>query len=179
MLRSTMILLTLSTGLLALCAAAAAVRDGAVIVDSGSTNTAGYKIDIWSDGSAVITLQNRLGVPAGAPKKFSITATLAQRFFADLKAARNGNAQGTPCMKSASFGTSTHVTWHGWTSPDLDCAPDDPLTKALVRDVSAIRSASGYDSLPLLRHPLGPPMLHVQPVEPAQPSSPPPAPPKE
>jgi hypothetical protein len=28
----------------------AQARDGAAIVDSGSTNTAGYRIDVWSDG---------------------------------------------------------------------------------------------------------------------------------
>ncbi|MBV8491007.1 MAG: hypothetical protein JO199_10815 [Candidatus Eremiobacteraeota bacterium] len=76
----------------------------------------------------------------------------AKKFFADVRAARDGKASSEPCMKSASFGTSTHVTWHGWTSPDLDCPPAGPLATALAADVDAIRKASGADSaMPLHR----------------------------
>lgn len=140
-------------GLLAVCAAAAPSRDGASIVDSGSTNTAGYTIRVWSDGSA-----------ATASKAFTFSPSLAARFFADLKAARGGHAKAQPCMKSASFGTSTHVHWHGWTSPDLDCPPGDALTSALLRDVTAIRSAGKINSAPLRGvFPGGPPRVIVSP----------------
>jgi hypothetical protein len=46
-------------------------------------------------------------------------------------------------MKSASFGTSTHINWKGWVSPDLDCPPNDSLGDALVRDYQEILKASG------------------------------------
>jgi hypothetical protein len=130
---------------------AAAPRDSAVIVDSGSTNTLGYKIEVWSDGTAVITPQNRLGTAQAAPKSFTVPAATASRFFADLRAARKGNATGEPCVKSASFGTTTHVTWHGWTSPDLDCPPNNALTAALVHDVGTLTQASGANTTPM-RH---------------------------
>ncbi|MBV8117170.1 MAG: hypothetical protein JOY69_00655 [Candidatus Eremiobacteraeota bacterium] len=132
-------------------AGAAPARDGAAIVDSGSTNTSGYRIDIWSDGRATIRLQNRAGVAQGSARPFTVSAKVAARFFTDLKAARAANVAGAPCMKSASFGTTTHVSWHGWTSPDLDCPADSPLLSALVRDVNAIRAASGIGDLPGLR----------------------------
>ena len=165
------IAVALTLGLLAVGAAAAPVRDGAAIVDSGSTNTSGYRIDFWSDGTGVLTLQNRLGVAQGGPKTFKASAAVARRLFADVKAARDGKATGSPCMKSASFGTTTHVIWHGWTSPDLDCSADNPLTAALAHDVGAIRTASGVDTLSTLRRgfPGGPPHVEISPLPTTEP----------
>jgi FtsP/CotA-like multicopper oxidase with cupredoxin domain len=126
---------------------AAAPRDNAVIVNSGSTNSMGYSIDVWSDGTASVTLQ-RHGSAAGTPKPFTVAADTTKRFFADLAAARKGNVATVPCMKSVSFGTSTHVHWQGWVSPDLTCPPKDSLGEALVNDVEAIRKASGISAMP-------------------------------
>ncbi len=123
-------------------ACAATQRDGATIVNSGSTNASGYAIDVWSDGSASVVLQNRLGVKAGASRAFSLDRRVAAAFFTDLKAARDGHATGVPCMKSASFGTRTTVTWHGWSSPDLSCPPGDALAAALKHDVDTIVAAA-------------------------------------
>ena len=129
--------------------ASASTPDEASIVNSGSTNTAGYRIDVRSDGSAHLTLQSRPGPGApNEPKTFSIAASLTARFFADLKAVRAGNVTGEPCMKSASFGTSTHVSWQDWKSPDLDCPSKNTLLGALIRDVNAIRQASGVGTFP-------------------------------
>jgi hypothetical protein len=155
------IAVVLAVELLAIRATGASARDGAAIVNSGSTNASGYKIELWSDGSGVVTLQNRFGTTHGAPKTFAVSPSLAQRFFADLKAARDGNAVGEPCMKSASFGTTTHAQWHGWSSPDLDCPAGNGLTAALIGDVNSIRSASGVETMPLHRPILAPP--HVEP----------------
>jgi len=152
----------IALGLLAVCTAAAPLRDGASIVNSGSTNTAGYTVDVWSDGSAAVTYQNRT-----AKKSFEISSSLAGRFFSDVKAARDGSAPASHCMKSASFGTATHVHWHGWISPDLDCPGDDKLTTALVNDVSAIRTAGAITGAPLRGFPGGAPRLIVSP-EPTQ-----------
>jgi hypothetical protein len=145
---------------LAIALVAAAPRDSAVIVDSGSTNTQGYKIQVWSDGTASITPADRFGTVQGAAKAFSVPASTATRFFADLAAARKGAATGQPCMKSASFGTTTHVVWHSWTSPDLDCPAGNALTAALVHDVGEIRQTSGIGVEPLRRGP------QAQPVSP-------------
>lgn len=117
--------------------AAAGVPDGATITNSGSTNSAGYVIKIWSDGRGSIT------IGSGNATSFTVTHDVAQRFFADAKAARANPGAPGHCMKSASFGTTTSVKWHGWTSVDLQCPPLDPAVSALARDAQAIEAAAG------------------------------------
>jgi hypothetical protein len=134
----------------------AAPLDNAVIVDSGSTNTYGYTIHVSSDGKASVTFEERGGTATGTPKPFTVPAATATRFFADLAAARKGNVVTVPCMKSASFGSSLHITWQGWTSPDLSCPPKDALGEALVKDVDAIRQAGAIPAMPLRQHPQTP-----------------------
>jgi hypothetical protein len=132
---------------LAVCAANTPDRDGATIVDSGSTEWLGYKMDVWSDGNADLTLQDRGSATDGPVKTFTISALLAHRFFADLRAARDGNAAKEFCGTYAGDATTTYVRWHGWKSPDLACAPapNSVLTLALITDLNAILSASGID----------------------------------
>jgi hypothetical protein len=127
---------------IAVCVAATP-RDNAVIINSGSTNAYGYTITVWSDGTASATLQDHGGAPAASPKPFTVPAATVARFFSDLGAARKGNLTSEPCMKSASFGSTMHVKWQGWMSPDLTCPPQGSLGQALVDDVNAIRKASG------------------------------------
>lgn len=139
-----------------IAAARAATRDGATIVNSGSTNALGFKIDVHSDGSGSVVLQNRMGQAQSQSRSFKLPLAQTKQFFSNLEAARDGNAANEHCMKSASFGTSTHVEWHGWTSPDLDCPPADKLDAALVHDYEAIRTASGVDAMTLHRNPMAP-----------------------
>lgn len=145
----------------AFAACTAAEPDSATIVNSGSTNFTGYTIDVRSDGSASAAVQNR-GVDApSTPKPFTIDAAMAKQFFADLAAARADKAVAEPCMKSASFGSTTRVTWHGWTSPDLSCPPGNGVAAALVHDVETISAASGVSTGP--RRGGGPLMRQPQP----------------
>jgi hypothetical protein len=155
--------------------ARAATRDGATIVNSGSTNALGFKIELYSDGSGSVVLQDRAGRAKSQTKAFKMPLVQAKQFFAHLKAARDGNAANEHCMKSASFGTTTHVEWHGWTSPDLDCPPADKLDAALVHDYEAIRSASGVDTMTLHRNPTEPGLPRI-PIELPSSSSPDPGP---
>jgi len=121
----------------------------AVILNSGSTNSHGYKITVATDGTGTAVLANRDGSAAGPVKSFHIASQIAARFFADLAAARKSKTPAAGCMKSASFGSFTHVTWDGWQSPDLDCPPGDASIGALVTDVERIREASGIPAFPL------------------------------
>lgn len=105
-------------------------QDGAAIVDSGSTNTRGFTVEVWSSGRAQISSANRR-------RRGRINTELAGKLFADLKAARSAKAQGQLCMKSASFGTRRIALWHGWTSPNLQCPVEGPAA-ALKADVDAI-----------------------------------------
>ncbi len=134
---------------------AATPSDNAVIVNSGSTNSYGYRIEVSSDGKASVTLQ-RGGTASSTPKPFTVAAATASKFFTDLAAAKKGNVATVPCMKSASFGSSIHVTWQGWKSPDLTCPPKDSLGDALISDVEAIRKASGISESPPLHGSPGP-----------------------
>ncbi|MBV8245077.1 MAG: hypothetical protein JOZ38_04065 [Candidatus Eremiobacteraeota bacterium] len=102
---------TLSGGL----AAAAPERDGAIILNSGSTNTAAYTIKVWSDGTTELTQRGTSA--AGA----ALSDEATDGFFASVRDARNTHAPANHCMKSVSFGTTLVVRWHGWTSVDLNC----------------------------------------------------------
>jgi hypothetical protein len=121
----------------------AAPLDSAVIVDSGSTNTAGYRVEVRSDGSATVSVQQNRNASPGPATPFHVSADTAKKLFADLAAARSESALTVPCMKSASFGSTVKVTWQGWTSSDLTCPPKDSVGQSLIDDVSTIRQASG------------------------------------
>ena len=142
-------------------------RDGATIENSGSTNTAPYTLKVWSNGSAALVPR------AGASRAFAVPMNVTARFFRDVQAARSNPGTAGHCMKSASFGTSTYVLWHGWRSFDLSCLPRGAQF-ALAADVRAIQSASGVTSNPPRRIPLMPGELRRAPSIPS--ASPTPAP---
>ena len=101
----------------ALRAAATSADDPslAVIVNSGSTNVAGYTLRVRDDGWT--TLEQ-----AGATQHKRVDKALAARFFADLRAAGPlGALPRAMCMKSTSFGSVTTVAYRGARSPDLSC----------------------------------------------------------
>jgi hypothetical protein len=146
---------------LALLAGAQGERDGAVIVNSGSTNSAGYSIALWSDATVQASIQGQAAAVRSLPRD------LADRFFADVRAARTDAAPPSHCMKSASFGSTTTVGWHGWRSPDLQCPPFSASLRALASDVRAIESAAGIPSAPIrrVRLPLEPRKIPETPPE--------------
>ena len=148
-------------------AQAAFSRDGATIENSGSTNTAPYSLKVWSNGNAAFVTR------AGVARAFSVPISVTARFFRDVQAARSNPGTAGHCMKSASFGTSTYVLWHGWRSFDLSCLPRGAQF-ALAADVRAIQSASGVTSNPPRRIPLMPGELRRAPSIPS--ASPTPAP---
>lgn len=168
------------TGIFIALAAAAAIAssrpDGAVIHNTGSTNMLGYTIKVWSNGQIQAVQATRTGETAGqTPQNGRIDAGLAQRFFADARASkRAGSGGGATCMKSASFGSSTTVTYHGWTSGDLEC-PGNPSLGSEARAIAQTLHLSRVSRRPLLpnepRRPEGTP---VQPT--ASPESRPSAP---
>jgi hypothetical protein len=119
-----------------------AERDSAIIQNSGSTNTSGFTITVWSDGTSTASERDQ------ADRTFTLQPELRARFFSDLRAAASATLPATHCMKSASFGTTTIVRWHGWSSSDLQCPPLSPGLLALANDVSAIESAAGITAGP-------------------------------
>lgn len=126
-------------------------RDGAIIHSTGSTNFPGYTIKVWSDGSAWAVRSNKSGEQIGQPSTQSVPKDLAQKLLADAKAAKlSGHVSGQACMKSASFGSTTVVQYHGWTSPDLEC-PGDGFVIALGSDAKKIAAALQIINAPARR----------------------------
>lgn len=131
--------------------AAAPHKDGAIIRSSGSTNFPGYTIKVWSDGSTWAVRANKAGDQLGRPSTQTIAKPLAQKLLDDAKAAKlSGNVIGRPCMKSASFGSTTVVQYHGWTSPDLEC-PGDGFVIAMGSDAHKIAAALQIINAPTRR----------------------------
>ncbi len=133
-------------------AAAAATADQpdlAVIVNSGSTNTAGYTLRVRESGWT--TLEQ-----GGAPvRRKRVAEPLVTRLFADLRAA--GSLAALPrgrCMKSVSFGSVTTVAYHGETSSDLSCPSGSSAASALAHDADALRDAVGVAPFAPRRQPL-------------------------
>lgn len=102
-----------------------AASDTAVIVDSGSTNTAGFRIVVERSGKAAYTESPRRGGAQGDKQPAvnrKISADLVRRLFADLEAGKPlGELSHRVCMKSASFGTTMKIAFSGQTTPDLNC----------------------------------------------------------
>lgn len=111
---------------------AARVPDGAVIHQSGSTNTQPFTIKLWSDGRAQVLVGD------AAPRATNVSQSSAEAFFRDVRAARANPGEAQSCMKSASFGTRTTVSWHDYTSVDLQCRPLSSAVSTLADDVSSI-----------------------------------------
>jgi hypothetical protein len=122
-------------GLTLMCAAG--YGQAVSIVDSGSTNTAGFRIVVQKSGDAVYTSQPRR---AGETVHKAIPKALAKTLYDDVDAARPLSRLPThTCMKSASFGTKMTVLYGDDPSPDLNCGEGGvPKLDALRKDALAI-----------------------------------------
>jgi len=133
---------------------AATRRDGATIMNSGSTNRSGYIIKLRSDGSGSVQ-PNR--IPQNAmPRRLVIPAALAKKFLADVKAAKIASPAApdvTSCVKSASFGYRLTVTYHGWTSADLTCPGAGAEAERLLAGIREIEQAGNIQ--------MGPRQIHL------------------
>ncbi len=115
--------------------------DEALIVNSGSTNSAGYRLRVYADGTTALQ-------QGDAAVRKHVSLALVKRFFADLRAA--GPLDALPraaCMKSASFGTSTYAGYRGKLSPDLTCPSASRAERALAVDADALAAAGGATML--------------------------------
>lgn len=102
----------------------------AIIAQSGSTNTRGYRVVIYNDGSVMAEI-------AGTTVAGRVEPSHSQQFPAgtiDTKTlhrvlAEVGDVGRIPtggCAKSVSFGTRTQITYQGKTSGDLQCIRRQP-----------------------------------------------------
>jgi hypothetical protein len=117
----------------------------ATIVNSGSTNTAGFRIAVRRSGAAEYA-----SIPRGANAQNTeaeksgreIPKDLASRLFADLEAAKPLGALPAPhCMKSKSFGSRLTIEFGGESTPDLSCGDGgNEHLRAIIRDVNEMLS---------------------------------------
>jgi hypothetical protein len=125
-------------------ASAPTTADSAVIVNSGSTNAAGYRIVVARSGAAERTLMPRRRGPQGnhpsEPLRIDVPAALAERFYSDLETAKPLTSLPVRhCAKSVSFGTTLTVEFAGEKTPDLSCGDGgDSRLQALIRDTNEI-----------------------------------------
>ena len=105
--------------------------DAAVIENSGSTNIAGYRIAVRPDGTAAY-------IAGGDVQRGTVPLATAHWLFARLTAAGPLDALAVRrCMKRASFGSSTTLTWQGAVSGDLSCG-GGPTVAELNRTIGVI-----------------------------------------
>jgi len=136
MLRLPVIVLGLSAGL-------SGADPVATIVNSGSTNRAGFRIAIDAQGNAEwIAAPRRSGAPQpqAKPQQQTIPPALLKNFRADLDAAKPlASLPEVHCMKSASFGSRLTVESGAEQTPDLSCGDGgNGAMRNLIRDVNEI-----------------------------------------
>ncbi|MEH2252877.1 hypothetical protein [Nostoc sp.] len=113
----------------------------AIIVNSGSTNTIGYRIYVSPSGE-VNYVDGRGSNQGKLPEKFT------KRFFSDLKVAQPlSNLPVKGCVKSVSFGTSTTIRLAAEQSQDISC-PGNAKAQRLDNDVIAIVKALNIANVP-------------------------------
>jgi hypothetical protein len=114
----------------------------ALILDSGSTNRAGYRLRVYATGWTALQ-------QGDVPVKKRVPAALIKRFFADLRAAGPlDRITVMRCMKSVSFGSSMQIGYRGKLSPDLSCPSSSSAARALAVDAGALADAAGVSILP-------------------------------
>jgi hypothetical protein len=124
-------------------------RGLAAIVDSGSTNSNGFRILVERSGRTQSTIVPR--DPGPQPIELPVTtigmlpAALAQKLYSDLDAAWPiSSLPKQNCLKSASFGTVRIIEFDSQKTPDLSCGNGkNPKLRALADDLQQILKASG------------------------------------
>src|SRR5450755_3811439 len=119
-------------------------KGAAVILNTGSTNTVGYRVVVQRSGAAEFVNGDRRA-------KAFLPASLATQFFDDLAAATPFPKQVVnDCAKSASFGTSLFVWWQGSRSGDLTCGGPRKIADDAGRIAQALGLNTGLRT-PLIR----------------------------
>ncbi len=113
-----------------------------VILNSGSTNTIGYRIYVSPTGE--VNYVDGKGSGTG-----KLSKNLTKKFFNDLNVAAPLSSLPIkqPCIKSTSFGTVTTVSLGSQQSPDISC-PGNAKAKTLDNDVTAIAKALKVVNVP-------------------------------
>ena len=113
------------------------------IINSGSTNTAGFLIKVQRSGKASWSLTGRLGGryadPASRGGEGQLADALTKQLFDDVESAMPlTQFPDKGCAKSRSFGYTISVRYLGQWSPDLTCKMTEPKLIQLKGDMQEI-----------------------------------------
>jgi hypothetical protein len=134
----------MKTILAAVCLWSACYGQSVTIVNSGSTNSAGFRIVVEKSGAAEYTQRPRRSAlsQGETPKtvRKTVPESLAKTLYDDVSAAHPlASLPAHGCMKSASFGTRLTIRFGEDESPDLSCGDGgNAKLQALIRDANQI-----------------------------------------
>ena len=112
-----------------------------LIVNSGSNNTLAYTIDVSRSGTATYQTENGSG-------SASLSNGMVHKLYSDIANGRPlAQLPSSNCLKSAGFGTFTHISFGSERTPDVSC-PGNDITAALFRDAKAIAAVLGVSDIP-------------------------------
>ncbi|MEH2383314.1 MAG: hypothetical protein V7K27_31240 [Nostoc sp.] len=113
----------------------------AIILNSGSTNTIGYRIYVSPSGEVNY-------VDGKGSNQGKLSQKLTENFFRDLKIAEPlSSLPKQSCVKSVSFGTTTTIRLADQQSPDISC-PGNVKAQSLDNDIIAIAKALNVVNVP-------------------------------
>ncbi|MEH1784973.1 hypothetical protein [Nostoc sp.] len=114
----------------------------AIIVNSGSTNTIGYRIYVSPTGEVNY-------VDGKGSNRGKLSKKLTREFFRDVKIAEplSNLSVKQGCAKSVSFGTTTTIKLADQQSQDISC-PGNDKARRLDNDVIAIAKALNVVNVP-------------------------------
>ncbi|CAF0828913.1 unnamed protein product [Adineta ricciae] len=123
-------------------------KDSIRIVNSGSTNTAGYTITVERTGSVtwIVAPRVRPVISSTTPASSTTTRNSIQLSASRTNAIFEAVQQTLPftqykpvfCVKSVSFGTTLHVQYRGEQTPDLSCPLKDERLIILSKYVQSL-----------------------------------------
>jgi len=116
----------------------------AEIQDSGSTNTNGWYLNIFTNGGGKLTFSDlkKLPGPMPANKEFSVNTFNASQLEKDLNSTNLSSSYN--CGRSVSFGSIETLIYKGNAVVGIDCYIDDNTTP-LANDFNTILSKAGVN----------------------------------
>jgi hypothetical protein len=122
-------------------------KDVIEIINSGSTNTAGFQIKIDRSGQSTWSLTGflagrRYSDPSVRGGDAQLSSQLTKQLFDDVKSAMPlSQFPDKGCAKSRSFGYSIFIMYLNQRTPDLTCAMTEPKLIRLKEDMQEVVKA--------------------------------------